>query len=81
MVNFHLNYVGFEIIPFIILYTFYISSLRKKCFWIYSISSKSMYIIDSNKYANKTDTYATNFITYWFESILQMLLAEMLWIQ
>ena len=29
-----------------------------------------MYIIDSKKYANKTDTYATNSITYWFESMI-----------
>ena len=26
------------------------STLRKKFYWIYSISAKSMYIIDSNKY-------------------------------
>ena len=32
-------------------------TLRKKCYCIYSISAKNMYIIDSKKYANKTDTY------------------------
>ena len=39
-----------------------------------------MNIIDEKKYANKTDTYATNSI-YWFESMIYKLLAEMLWIQ
>ena len=37
-----------------------------------------MYIIDSKKYANKTDTSATNSITYWFESMIHRLLAEIL---
>ena len=39
---------------------------------------KCMYIIHSKKCVNKTDTYATNSITYWFESMIYMLLAEML---
>ena len=35
-----------------------------------------MYIIDSKKYANKTNTYATDSITYWFESMIYILLTE-----
>ena len=31
--------------------------LRKKCYWTYSISAKSMYIIDSNQYAMELVPY------------------------
>ena len=58
--------------------TFY--TLRKKCYWIYSISAKSMYTIDSKKYLIKNDTYVTNSIAFWFKSIINMFLAEMLYV-
>ena len=32
-------------------------TLWKKCFWIYSISAKSVYIIDSKKYVIRTDIW------------------------
>ena len=54
------------------------TTLRKKCYCIYSISAESICNIDWKKYAIRTDTYATNSIAYWFESMIYMLLAEML---
>ena len=50
------------------------STLRKKCYWIYNYV---LYIIDSKKNSNNTDTCATNSITYWFESMIYTLLTEM----
>ena len=49
--------------------------LRKKCSWIYSIAAKSMYIIDSNQYVIEL---VAVLLAYFFESIIYMLLAEML---
>ena len=35
-----------------------------------------MYIIDSKNYANKTDTYDTNSIAFWFKSMINMILFD-----
>ena len=46
--------------------------------WIYSISAKCMYIIDSNPYVIELVAYVSVLLAYFFESIIYMLLAEML---
>ena len=56
------------------------TTLRKKCYWIYSISAKNMYIIASNQYVMELVAYVSVVLAYSFESIIYsyMLLAEML---
>ena len=47
-----------------ILYT--LPTLRKKCYWIYSISAESMYIIDSNQYVIDLVAYVSVLLAYFF---------------
>ena len=54
------------------------STLRKNCYWIYKISAKSMCIIGFKEYAIRIYKYAKNSIACWFESMISMLLVEML---
>ena len=60
-------------------YTFKdVYALRKKCYWIYSISTKSMYVIDLNQFVIKLVANVSVLLAYFSESIIYMLLAEML---
>ena len=56
-------------------------TVRKKCYLIYSISAKSMFIIDFNQNDIKLVAYVSFLIEYFFKSIIYMLLAEMIYIQ
>ena len=53
-------------------------TLRKKCYWIYNISAKSMHIIDSKQYVTELAAYVSVLFEYFFGSIIYMLLAEIL---
>ena len=44
----------------------YISTLRKKCYWINKISAKSMYIMNSNQYAIELPKYLLVFEVYFY---------------
>ena len=45
-------------------------TLRKECYWIDSISAKSMFIIDLNQNAIELVAYVSFLIEYFFESII-----------
>ena len=50
----------------------------KKCYWIWSTSAISMYIIDLNQNAIELVAYVSFLMEYFFKSIIYMLLTEML---
>ena len=55
----------------------FLTTLRKKCYWINSISDKSIYIMDTNQYAIELVTYLLALVAYVYELIVNMLLTEM----
>ena len=53
-------------------------TLRKKCCYIYSISARRVYFIDSNQYAIDLVAYVSVLIASYFDLIIHMLFAEIL---